>query len=142
MVYGLWKPGTEQAEVLAATLGSPSAGLRYHGSDLSTKLKLLGVDVASFGESDAFWHGRSYQLLRDDEKPSVCVRSVLDSALGSYRKLVFKRMPGGGRKLLGGILVNSLAPRPATELTSSLFAADVSRFPGVFTSKWAIFPTF
>ena len=43
MVYGLWKPGAEQAEVLAATLGSPSAGLRYHGSDLSTKLKLLGV---------------------------------------------------------------------------------------------------
>ena len=32
MVYGLWKPGAEQAEVLAATLGSPSAGLRYHGS--------------------------------------------------------------------------------------------------------------
>ena len=31
------------SEVLAATLGSPSAGLRYHGSDLSTKLKLLGV---------------------------------------------------------------------------------------------------
>ena len=30
-------------KVLAATLGSPSAGLRYHGSDLSTKLKLLGV---------------------------------------------------------------------------------------------------
>ena len=32
MVYGLWKPGAEQAEVLAATLGSPSVGLRYHGS--------------------------------------------------------------------------------------------------------------
>ena len=30
-------------QVLAATLGSPSAGLRYHGSDLSSKLKLLGV---------------------------------------------------------------------------------------------------
>jgi len=108
MVYGLWKPGSEQAEVLAATLGSPSAGLRYHGSDLSTKLKLLGVNVASFGESAAFWQGRTYQLLRDDEKPSMCVRSVLDASSGTYRKLIFKRMPGGSRKLLGGILINSL----------------------------------
>ena len=64
--------------------------------------------MASFGESGAFWHGRTYQLLRDDEKPNMCVRSVLDSASGSYRKLIFKRMPGGGRKLLGGVLVNSL----------------------------------
>lgn len=108
MVYGLWKPGSEQAEVLAATLGSPSAGLRYHGSDLSTKLKLLGVNVASFGESAAFWQGRTYQLLRDDEKPSMCVRSVLDASSGTYRKLIFKRMPGGSRKLLGGVLINSL----------------------------------
>lgn len=108
MVYGLWKPGSEQAEVLAATLGSPSAGLRYHGSDLSSKLKLLGVNVASFGESAAFWQGRTYQLLRDDEKPSMCVRSVLDASSGTYRKLIFKRMPGGSRKLLGGILINSL----------------------------------
>ncbi|CAL1126061.1 unnamed protein product [Cladocopium goreaui] len=108
MVYGLWKPGSEQAEVLAATLGSPSAGLRYHGSDLSTKLKLLGVNVASFGESAAFWQGRTYQLLRDDEKPPMCVRSVLDASSGTYRKLIFKRMPGGSRKLLGGILINSL----------------------------------
>ena len=51
MVYGLWQPGTEQAEVLAATLGSPSAGLRYHGSDLSTKLKLLGVRLDACSES-------------------------------------------------------------------------------------------
>eukprot|EP00434_Breviolum_minutum_P006989 symbB.v1.2.006166.t1/scaffold366.1/size218977/8 len=113
MVYGLWKPGMEQAEVLAATLGSPSAGLRYHGSDLSTKLKLLGVNVASFGESAAFWHGKTYQLLRDDEKPSMCVRSVLDLSSGTYRKLIFKRMPGGCRKLLGGILINSLDDYPS-----------------------------
>ena len=36
-------------QVLAATLGSPSAGLRYHGSDLSTKLKMLGVPWAQRG---------------------------------------------------------------------------------------------
>lgn len=38
-----FREGFSPSEVLAATLGSPSAGLRYHGSDLSTKLKLLGV---------------------------------------------------------------------------------------------------
>ena len=31
------------------------------------------VNVASFGESAAFWQGRTYQLLRDDEKPSMCI---------------------------------------------------------------------
>lgn len=48
LVYGLWKPGAEQAEVLAAVLGSPVSSpgsARYHGSDLSTKLKLLGVSL-------------------------------------------------------------------------------------------------
>eukprot|EP00439_Symbiodinium_sp_Y106_P075558 s91_g15.t1 len=105
MVYGLWKPGTEQAEVLAGTLASPSAGLRYHGSDLSTKLKLLGCGVASFGESASFWQSRIFEVVKDDEKPSICVRI--------YRKLVFKRLPGGSVRLMGGILVNSTEDFPS-----------------------------
>jgi len=107
MVYGLWKPGTEQAEVLAGTLASPGAGLRYHGSDLSTKLKLLGCGVASFGESASFWQSRMFEVLKDDEKPSISVRSVLDVSSRIYRKLIFKRLPGGSQRLLGGLLVNS-----------------------------------
>ena len=104
MVYGLWKPGTEQAEVLAATLGSPSAGLRYHGSDLSCKLKLLGVNVASFGASAEFWQQRLYDF--GDGQGGLCVQSALEQ--GRYRKLVFRRLPQGGRKLLGGILLESV----------------------------------
>eukprot|EP00931_Biecheleriopsis_adriatica_P085591 TRINITY_DN6023_c0_g1_i1.p1 TRINITY_DN6023_c0_g1~~TRINITY_DN6023_c0_g1_i1.p1 ORF type:complete len:928 (-),score=174.98 TRINITY_DN6023_c0_g1_i1:153-2900(-) len=107
MVYGLWKPGTEQAEVLAGTLGSPSADLKYHGSDLSTKLKVLGVDVASFGGENSFWHNRMFDL-EDGEQKQICVRSALNSKSGSYRKLVFRRCADGGRRLLGGILVNSV----------------------------------
>eukprot|EP00435_Cladocopium_sp_Y103_P042544 s1701_g11.t1 len=99
MVYGLWKPGAEQAEVLAATLGSPSAGLRYHGSDLSTKLKLLGVNVASFGANAEFWKHRMFDF--HDGQAGICVQSALDPS-GRYRKLVFRRLPGGSRRLLGG----------------------------------------
>ncbi len=49
MIYGLVAPGYEMAEVLAAHLaGEPRA---FFGGDLSAKLKLMGVDVASFGDA-------------------------------------------------------------------------------------------
>ncbi|MCB1029402.1 MAG: NAD(P)/FAD-dependent oxidoreductase, partial [Microthrixaceae bacterium] len=48
-VYGLVAPGYEMASVLADRLTGTDA--TYSGSDMSTKLKLLGVDVASFGDS-------------------------------------------------------------------------------------------
>ena len=55
MCYGLWAPGVEQADALAQKLlGKPEAP-EYFASDLSTKLKLLGVEVASFGRSADFW---------------------------------------------------------------------------------------
>ena len=48
MVYGLVAPGYEMAEVVAANLvGSTRT---FFGFDMSTKLKLMGVDVASFGD--------------------------------------------------------------------------------------------
>ena len=47
MVYGLVAPGYAMAEVAAANLtGAPRA---FSGFEMSTKLKLMGVDVASFG---------------------------------------------------------------------------------------------
>ena len=51
MVYGLVAPGYEMARVLADRLaGNPSED-GFAGADLSAKLKLLGVDVASFGDN-------------------------------------------------------------------------------------------
>ena len=48
MIYGLVAPGYEMAEVAAANLaGAPRT---FSGFDMSTKLKLMGVDVASFGD--------------------------------------------------------------------------------------------
>ncbi|MFE7760692.1 nitrite reductase large subunit NirB [Streptomyces sp. NPDC057438] len=85
-VYGLVAPGYEQAETAAATIAADEAA--FTGADLSTKLKLLGVDVASFGDA----HGTS----------ADCLDVVYsDSRSGVYKKLVI----GRGGELLGGILV-------------------------------------
>ncbi|MGW4006739.1 nitrite reductase large subunit NirB, partial [Streptomyces nigra] len=85
-VYGLVAPGYEQAETAAATIAEDEAS--FTGADLSTKLKLLGVDVASFGDA----HGTAED----------CLDVVYsDSRAGLYKKLVV----GRDGTLLGGILV-------------------------------------
>ncbi|NSL43773.1 nitrite reductase large subunit NirB [Streptomyces sp. 8P21H-1] len=100
-VYGLVAPGYEMAETAAATIaatatatptdtttGTATAAASFTGADLSTKLKLLGVDVASFGDA----HGTA----------ADCLDVVYaDSRSGTYKKLVI----GSGGELLGGILV-------------------------------------
>jgi nitrite reductase (NADH) large subunit len=85
--YGLVAPGNAMAEVVADRLLGGQA--EFPGADLSTKLKLLGVDVASFG--DAF--GTSEGAL------SVV---YADPVAGVYKKLV---LSDDARTLLGGILV-------------------------------------
>ncbi|WP_405816614.1 nitrite reductase large subunit NirB [Streptomyces sp. NBC_01390] len=89
-VYGLVAPGYEQAETAAAAIAADEEAeeLTFTGADLSTKLKLLGVDVASFGDA----HGATADSLD-------VVYS--DSRSGLYKKLVI----GRDGKLLGGILV-------------------------------------
>jgi nitrite reductase (NADH) large subunit len=87
MVYGLVAPGYDMAETLASSLTGGTK--RFHGADLSTKLKLMGVDVASFGDYEA---GPDRATPLSFENPFG----------GEYKKLLFSR---DGRKLLGGILV-------------------------------------
>ncbi|MFK0151987.1 nitrite reductase large subunit NirB [Streptomyces sp. NPDC090493] len=85
-VYGLVAPGYEQAGTAAATIAADEAA--FTGADLSTKLKLLGVDVASFGDA----HGTAED----------CLDVVYsDARSGLYKKLVI----GRDGTLLGGILV-------------------------------------
>ncbi|MCB5164830.1 nitrite reductase large subunit NirB [Streptomyces bambusae] len=86
-VYGLVAPGYEMAQTAAADLaGGPDR--TFTGADLSTKLKLLGVDVASFGDA----HGTA----------EGCLDVVYsDSRSGVYKKLVI----GADGTLLGGVLV-------------------------------------
>lgn len=87
MVYGLVAPGWEMAEAVAANLCGDDR--EFHGTDLSTKLKLMGVDVASFGDYE----------LSDSESNHL---SFEDPFKGVYKKLLFSL---DGKKLLGGILV-------------------------------------
>jgi nitrite reductase (NADH) large subunit len=48
-VYGLVAPLWDQAKVLADHLTGTNRGAAYHGSQIATKLKVAGVDVASMG---------------------------------------------------------------------------------------------
>ncbi|KAB8170989.1 nitrite reductase large subunit [Streptomyces sp. 3MP-14] len=86
-VYGLVAPGYEMAAT-AADVVAGRAATPFTGADTSTKLKLLGVDVASFGDA----HGRTEN----------CLDVVYaDSRAGVYKKLVI----GQDGTLLGGVLV-------------------------------------
>ncbi len=87
MIYGLVAPGYEMAEVVAAQLSG--AEREFPGFDMSTKLKLIGVDVASFG--DPFVSG-------DDAKTIV----FCDNHRGIYKRINFTH---DGKELLGGVLV-------------------------------------
>jgi nitrite reductase (NADH) large subunit len=87
MIYGLVAPGYAMADVVASTLTDRSAA--FTSFDLSTKLKLMGVDVASFGDCFA------------DEKSARAI-TYDDPFAGVYKKLLFS---ADGTRLVGGILV-------------------------------------
>ncbi|WP_031469337.1 nitrite reductase large subunit NirB [Sciscionella sediminilitoris] len=86
-VYGLVAPGYAMAEVVAANLAGQPASLPE--PDTATKLKLLGVDVASFGDAHAASEGALEVVFAD-------------RVAGTYKKLV---VSDDARTLLGGILV-------------------------------------
>lgn len=88
-IYGLVAPGYQMATVAADALTETAEPTTFTGADMSTKLKLLGVDVASFGDN----FGRS---------PDSREIAVNDSVKGIYKKLVLNK---DGSRLLGGILV-------------------------------------
>ncbi|MDG4828482.1 nitrite reductase large subunit NirB [Solwaraspora sp. WMMD1047] len=92
--YGLVAPGYAMAEVVADRLLGGAA--TFPGADLSTKLKLLGVDVASFGDA----HGRA---------PGSLDVTFTDPATRVYAKLV---LSDDARTLLGGVLVGDASAYP------------------------------
>ncbi|HBE20135.1 MAG TPA: nitrite reductase (NAD(P)H) [Cyanobacteria bacterium UBA11149] len=87
-IYGLVAPGYNMASVVAERF-SNSGDSTFTGADMSTKLKLLGVDVASFGDN----FGKT---------PGAKDIAIADSVQGIYKKLV---VSADGKYLLGGILV-------------------------------------
>lgn len=87
LCVGLVAPGYAMAEVAATRLLGGDAA--FPGYDLSTKLKLSGVDVASFGDAFA-------------ETPGALDVTYADPVAGVYKKLV---LSDDAKTLLGGILV-------------------------------------
>ena len=89
MIYGLVAPGYEMAEVAANQIIGNTKILMSAEIDMSTKLKLIGVDVASFGEP----------FMPADKGHSILFENKT--------KYLYKRInvTHDGKKLLGGILV-------------------------------------
>jgi nitrite reductase (NADH) large subunit len=106
-VWGLVGPGYDMARVVADRLSVDTETVErkmrsFTGGDLSTKLKLLGIDVASFGDA----HGTT------SNEP---VREVVwaDAATNVYRRVV---LSADGTRVLGGVLVGDASG--AAELTA------------------------
>jgi nitrite reductase (NADH) large subunit len=89
-IFGLVAPGYQMARVVADQLvNQQQATLTFSGADMSTKLKLLGVEVGSIGDA----HGKT---------PGAMSYLFTDPKAGHFKKLVVSQ---NGKKLLGAVLV-------------------------------------
>ena len=90
--FGLVAPGYDMARVAARHIAG-EAGAAFMGADMSTKLKLMGVDVASIGDA----HGRT---------PHRRTCQYVDERRQVYKKIVLSE---DGKKLLGAVLIGDAA---------------------------------
>lgn len=97
-IFGLVAPGYAMAKAAVSHLTNINIGniknpnteiKKFMGADMSTKLKLLGVEVGSIGDA----HGNT---------PDSQSYSFIDSVLGTYKKIV---VSADGKTLLGAVLV-------------------------------------
>ena len=122
-VWGLVAPGYTMAEIVADRLLGGEA--TFPGADTSTKLKLLGVDVASFGDAFGATEG-ALDIV------------YADPVAGVYKKLV---LSDDARTLLGGILVgdasaySGLRPMVGRELGADPAAFLLPEGPGRSSSS-------
>ncbi|WP_417512724.1 nitrite reductase large subunit NirB [Marinobacter sp.] len=87
-IFGLVAPGYTMARTLASVLNGDN-NAAFTGADMSTKLKLLGVDVGSIGDAHAQTPGARNIRFNDEQA-------------GHYRRMVISE---DGKTLLGAILV-------------------------------------
>ena len=87
-VFGLVAPGYTMASICAAQIAGDSEQL-FTGADMSTKLKLMGVDVGSIGDAQGKTEGSLSYLYQNPKE-------------GIYKKLV---TTDDNKKLLGAVLV-------------------------------------
>ncbi len=86
-IYGLVAPGYRMAEAVVQQIAGESGA--FTGSDMSTKLKLLGVDVGSIGDA----HGRT---------PGSIAFTFSDEREDVYKRIV---TTADAKQLLGAVLV-------------------------------------
>ncbi|MDQ4504486.1 nitrite reductase large subunit NirB [Sinomonas sp. ASV322] len=110
---GLVAPANTMAEIVADRLHGGEA--TFPGFDTATKLKLSGVDVASFGDAFA-------------QEPGALEIVYADPARGVYQKIV---TTDDARTLLGGIFVGDAAPYQSLR---PLLGRELPAEPGAFLS--------
>lgn len=88
MIYGLVAPGYEMADVAAEQILNGNKTMR-EVIDMSTQLKLIGVEVASFGDP----------FIENDEVTAIVYENKFS---GIYKRV---NVTKDGKSLLGGILV-------------------------------------
>ena len=89
MIYGLVAPGYTMAKVVAQGILAQGKQEQFTGADMSTKLKLMGVDVGSIGDA----HGRTAGAL---------TYTYENQPEGVYKKIVVSEDKS---LLLGAVLV-------------------------------------
>ena len=87
-IFGLVAPGYEMAKTAAGVLAKESDAV-FRGADMSTKLKLLGIDVGSMGDAHARTKGAD-------------TYTYIDQRNHIYKRIVVNKT---GKKLLGAVLV-------------------------------------
>ncbi len=110
--FGLVAPGYDMARVAARHIAG-QADAQFVGADMSTKLKLMGVDVASIGDAQ----GRT---------PHCKSFSYTDELGQVYKKIVTS---ADGRQLLGAVLVGN-ADEYGTLLQMALNGIALPAEPG------------
>jgi nitrite reductase (NADH) large subunit len=93
--YGLVAPLYEQARVLADVLTGVAPNARYTGSRSATKLKVMGVELASLGRMA-------------DAQPGDEIVSYAEPGRGVYKKLILR-----GDRLIAGCLLGETDTAPA-----------------------------
>lgn len=116
MSYGLIAPGVAMAEVVAFNLTQTTdhSPQTFKTPDMSTKLKLLGVNVASFGDCFADRDGPitlppryAKKLVNGDAKSTSAVQALTyrDPFSNVYKKYIFTK---DGKYLLGGMMIGDV----------------------------------
>lgn len=88
-IFGLVAPGYQMAKVAASHVLSDAKPTEFLGADMSTKLKLLGVDVASIGEVHGQTQGAQSYTYSDE------IEQV-------YKRLIISQ---DGQRIVGAVLV-------------------------------------